>query len=41
MQVDVRNDNLDIVNAIHGINAISQEKRLMATNVVERNVDEE
>ena len=31
MQVDVRNDNLDIVNAIHGINAISQEKRLMAT----------
>ena len=31
MQVDVRNDNLNIVNAIHGINAISQEKRLMAT----------
>ena len=31
MQVDVRNDNLDIVGAIHGINAISQEKRLMAT----------
>ena len=31
MQVDVRNDNLNIVNAIRGINAISQEKRLMAT----------
>ena len=31
MQVDVRNDNLNIVNAIRGINAISQEKHLMAT----------